>query len=118
MPPKNTVNTVAAPARDLKGLPTLTVEQTLTEVLESLNGVEQEAIENAYGLSFATLAAQYPNRLAYGLAWIALRRMNAAVNLTTVKQVLTLKDLDTFFAEEDELDQLDPENPESESGKE
>lgn len=97
-------------------LPAVSTDMTMGEVLESLNGVEQEAIENSNNMSFQELATRFPNRLGYGLAWIVLRRTDALVTLQKVKQELTLGDLDKFFAEEDEADAFEDE-PVSESGK-
>ncbi len=98
-------------------LPATSTDMTMSEALESLNGVEQEAIENAYGMSFQALATQDPNRLGYGLVWVGLRRMDRNVTLPAVKQNITLGQLDKFFAEEDPADEIDPDDPVSESGK-
>lgn len=97
----------------------MTSEMTADEVFDSLNGFDEIAITQRFGASIGALAKNGEAGIFMflrALAFIAERRAGkgdndaymAAMNLST-------KEANAYFA--DPADELDPADPETESGK-
>lgn len=88
---------------------------TVEEAVKSLNGFDEIAIEQKYGLELEALQEK-PLKLMRALAFIIFRRegQDDAEALES-SQTLTLGSLEEFFATDE--DEVDPEEPTTEAGK-
>ena len=91
---------------------------TLSEISESLTGFEELDIEKAFGRTYAQIAAD-DNFTMFGRALIAvhLSRTQSIPYTEAYDQAMRMpiRDLDDYFAPDEELD---PDEPETPAGKE
>lgn len=91
-------------------------ELTPTEMVESLNGFEEIAINKVFGATITALPEKDPTMFARALVFVAIKRQGS--NDPEAKAAvleMPIKAVQDYF--EPEADDVDPEDPDSESGK-
>lgn len=89
---------------------------TTDEVIDSLTGFDEEAIEKQFGAPWQTLAAGRSTAFLRAMIF-ATRRQAGVADLDARQQVMemTLRECQNLFGEEDE--ELDPDEPDTPAGK-
>lgn len=90
-------------------------ELTLTEALNSLNGVEYDNANRLSKGRLIKLIDEDPVEGAFVLVTILRQREDKALTFMDVKKVMTLGEINTYFTPEPE--DTDEDDPESEVGK-
>lgn len=91
-------------------------DQTASEFFESLTGFDEIAIAKAFGRNVVTLSSEDQMGFARSLVFVAQRR--GGMNDRDAYQAamgMTLKEVNAYFAEEE--DEAVPDDPSTESGK-
>jgi hypothetical protein len=87
------------------------------EMVESLTGYEEEAIEDQFGEDINTLLGLNATRSGRALVFIDAKRQGQDVAAAKAAAMsLTIKEVGDFF--EDDADEVMPEEPVTEQGKE
>lgn len=95
----------------------MSAQITSDEMLESLTGFDELAIEKAFDADWQTLVTQKQTMFLRALIFVQLRRDGKSdKDAKNAVMELSLKAANDFFAD-DEVPDLDPDQPDSESGK-
>lgn len=95
----------------------MSAQITSDEMLESLTGFDELAIEKAFDADWQTLVTQKQTMFLRALIFIQFRRDGKSdKDAKAAVMGLTLGACNDFFSDE-ELPDLDPDQPDSESGK-
>lgn len=91
---------------------------TMTETAQSLTGFEEVAITKAFGRSIETLANESLAMMGRGLVFV-LERRNGADDKTAKQTAMEMprSGLDAYFPDDPGDEEIDPDNPVTESGK-
>lgn len=89
----------------------------MADVLDSLTGYDEIAITEAFGRYFAVLMDD-PTMLARSMVFTVLRR-GGAKDKDAKRAAMDLRwgDVQSFFADDDEQGELDPDNPDTPAGE-
>jgi hypothetical protein len=90
---------------------------TVSEAMETLTGFDEIAVEKTFGIDFYAGNESHPLRPVRAMVFVLKRREGMSDNdAKDFALGLTAKDLNEFF--EDEPDEVMPEEPVTEAGKE